>query len=224
MQKFIDLTHALSSDIPHWDAECCFSLQVACDYKDCAPPNRFRTQTITAKAGIGTHVDAPAHCIEGGMTIDGLALSNLMTDCVVIHVDDQADEKYLVMPGVIHAFEKKHGKIPQNAFVIFYTGWDVHWNTPKKYRNDLQFPSIHEDTAKLLLERDIAGIGIDTLSPDAGGKDFPVHRVILGAGKYLVENVAHAKDVPATGAQIIIAPMKIHEGTEAPVRLVAIVP
>lgn len=66
-------------------------------------------------------------------------------------------------------------------------------------------------------------IGIDTLSPDAGGKDFPVHRVILGAGKYIVENIANAAAVPPTGAKILIMPVKIKDGTEAPVRLVAVV-
>lgn len=168
-------------------------------------------------------MDAPAHCFSDSKTIDKLDLENLVTDCVVIRVDDKANEKYLVMPDIVSKFEKQHGEIQPNTFVIFYTGWDTYWNTPKKYRNDLQFPSVHEDTAKFLLERDVAGIGIDTLSPDAGGKDYPVHQMILGAGKYLVENVANAKNVPPTGAKIMIMPMKIKDGTEAPIRLVAVI-
>jgi kynurenine formamidase len=63
-----------------------------------------------------------------------------------------------------------------------------------------------------------------TPSADArGGEDFPVHRAILGAGKYLVENVANAKELPPTGARIFVMPMKIKDGTEAPIRLVALV-
>ena len=220
----IDLTHALSSDIPHWDDACCFALHIETDYEECRKPNLFRTQKINVKAGSGTHMDAPAHCFSDKQTIDELEVDKLITDCVVITVADEADERYQVTPDVVEKFEKKHGKIQPNTFVIFYTGWDTHWGTPKKYRNGLQFPSIHEKTATLLLERDIAGIGIDTLSPDAGGKDFPVHRAILGAGKYLVENVANAKNVPATGAKILIAPMKIKNATEAPIRLFAFMP
>ena len=58
---------------------------------------------------------------------------------------------------------------------------------------------------------------------DKGGEDFPVHRIVLGAGKYIVENIANAKDVPPIGAKIMVMPMKINNGTEAPIRLIAIV-
>lgn len=221
--RLIDLTHTLSPDIPSWDGNCCFSLITKTDYKDCTDPNLFRVQKVEALAGAGTHVDAPAHCFPGAATIDAMHLENLMTDCIVIRVDHEADENYLVMPEVIITFEKEYGKIPAKAFVIFYTGWDTHWSSPKKYRNDLKFPSVHEETAKLLLERDVSGIGIDTLSPDALGKDFPVHRVMLGAGKYIVENIANAESLPPTGAKISIMPMKIKGGTEAPIRLFAMV-
>lgn len=221
--RMIDLTHTLSPDIPSWDGSCCFSLITKTDYKDCIAPNLFRVQKIEALVGAGTHMDAPAHCFPGAATVDALLLESMTTDCVVIRVDDQADEGYVAMADVISSFEEKYGKIPPKAFVIFYTGWDKYWGDPKKYRNDLKFPSVHEDTAKLLIERNVSGIGIDTLSPDALGKDFPVHRVILGAGKYIIENVANAKNLPITGAKITIAPMKIGGGTEAPVRLFALV-
>ena len=75
----------------------------------------------------------------------------------------------------------------------------------------------------MLLERGITGIGTDTLSVDTGLQEFPVHRAVLGAGKYLVENIANAKQLPATGAKILILPMKIKDGTEAPIRLIALV-
>ncbi|MBP9839221.1 MAG: cyclase family protein, partial [Proteobacteria bacterium] len=213
--NIIDLTHALSADIPSWDGSCGFDLATVCDYKDCSGPDLFRIQKITSRAGMGTHIDAPAHCFPGSKTIDTLELKNLITDCVVIKVHDVADENYLLMPETILKFEKEHGVIKENTFVICHTGWDRYWTNPEKYRNNLRFPSIHESTGKLLLERNIAGLGIDTLSPDAQGKSFPIHRTILGAGKYLVENVTNANNLPAIGAKIIAAPMKIKDGTEA---------
>lgn len=219
----IDLTHPLDADIPAFGGARSFELRITGDYQDCTPPNLFRTQSIEMLGGAGTHMDAPAHCIPGGKTIDALDENDLFADCVVIRVDNVAKEDYVIPPEVVHAFEKTNGSIPKKAFVIFYTGWEQYWNDAKKYRNDLKFPSVHEDTAKLLLERDITGIGMDTLSSDARGEDFPVHRIMLGAGKILVENVANAKDLPPTGAKILIMPMKIKDGTEAPVRLVAMI-
>ncbi|MES2409496.1 MAG: cyclase family protein [Patescibacteria group bacterium] len=221
--KIIDLTHTLASDIPSWDEGCCFNTSISLDYKDCKSPNLFRVQKIEAKAGCGTHIDAPAHCFEGGKTIDQLTLDNLVIDCVVIRPKQEVGENYLILPEEINKFENEYGKIEPGTFVIFDTGWGQYWNDPQKYRNDLKFPSIHPDTAQLLIERNVSGIGIDTLSPDAIGEDFPVHRRILGAGKFIVENIANAEELPEKGAKIIIAPIKIRGGTEAPVRLMALI-
>lgn len=221
INRFIDLTHTLSETIPSWSGDCGFRLNIHGDYKESAGPDFFRSQDITMRAGMGTHMDAPAHCFEGKETIDTLKFENLVVDCVVIDVSADADEAYVVTPEVVEKFEKEHGEIKPNSVVIFYTGWDKYWNTPETYINNHMFPSIHEDTAQLLLKRDIAGLGIDTLSADTGVTGFPVHRAILGAGKYLIENVANAKDLSATGAKVIVAPLKIKDGTEAPIRLIA---
>ena len=221
-QKIIDLTHTLSPEIPTFDGGCGFNVSSATDYIECTEPNLFRVQKLQLNAGIGTHIDSPAHCIPGSATIDNLKLENLVTDCVVIQIKTN-DENYVIMPETIEAFEKQYGQIQPSTFVLFHTGWDAFWNTPEKYINDHKYPSVHPNTAKMLLERDIAGLGIDTLSADAGTSDFPVHRVLLGAGKYLVENVANAAELPATGAKIFALPMKIKDGTEAPLRLVAII-
>jgi len=171
-------------------------------------------------AGIGTHIDAPAHCIPDTKTIEQLTLDELVTNCIMIDISTKADENYLIIPSDVEQFEKEHGTIPADSFVIFYTGWEKHWHTKEKYINKHNFPAVDISTAKLLLERNIAGLGIDTLSADTGKNGFGVHQVILGAGKYLVENIANASILPATGSQIGVFPIKIEDGTEAPIRLV----
>lgn len=223
MEKLIDLTHTVSANIPTWDGNCGFNLNIDIDYKDCSPPELYRTQRMETRAGIGTHIDAPAHFFPDGATVDTISIKDLVTDLVVVKVSDVADEDYLVLPNVIEQFERKNGKILPRSFVMFYTGWSSYWDSPAKYQNNLKFPAVHESTAKLLLERGIVGLGIDTLSPDAGGKAFPVHRALLGKGKYLVENVANTNDLPATGSKIFIMPLKIAGATEAPVRMMAMV-
>lgn len=219
-KKIIDLTHTLSASTPSWDGGCGFETTITTDYKDCKEPDLFRVQKVNMRAGIGTHIDAPAHCIPGAKTIDNLELENLVTECVVVKTENE-DENYIIMPEVIEKFEKENGKIGDNDFVIFHTGWSKFWDDKEKYRNNLRFPSIHENTAKLLLDRNIAGIGIDTLSPDSVGNAFPVHRIILGAGKYIVENIANADKLPYVGAKVYILPMKIKDGTESAVRIIA---
>ncbi|MFN8391377.1 MAG: cyclase family protein [Bdellovibrionota bacterium] len=221
-RKIIDLTHDLSADTPTWEADCGFELLLETDYHYSLEPDRFRVQRITSRAGIGTHIDAPAHCFPNTPCVDEIELQSLISSCVVIKASCESDEGYVFTPKDIEDFESKHGTIPSSSFALFFSGWSKHWGHRERYRNDLRFPSVHHETAKLLLERNISGLGIDTLSPDCGGRSFPVHREILGAGKYLVENVANAESLPPTGATVLILPMKIEGGTEAPVRMVAL--
>ena len=221
--KAIDLTHTLTTTIPTWDSSCGFDISIDTDYADCTAPDLFRTQKIKMNAGTGTHMDAPAHCLPSGRTIESLTMEELVTSCVVIDVSDEADENYLAMPEVVEKFEKEHGEIKSNSFVIFKTDWDKYWDTPEKYRNNHQFPSVHVSTAELLLKRNIAGLGIDTLSADTGKEGFPVHRAILRANKYLVENITNISKIPPTGSKIAVLPMKIGGGTEAPIRIVAFI-
>jgi kynurenine formamidase len=107
----------------------------------------------------------------------------------------------------------------KGAFVVFYTGWDQFWDQPKKYRNDYHFPSISKEVALYLISEDILGIGVDTLSPDMPESGYPVHQIILEAGKYIVENIANARLLPATGSYIFVMPLRLVGGSEAPIRL-----
>ena len=220
----IDLTHPISPDSPSWDASCGFQHKITLDYEQCTTTTPFRVQTIQMHAGIGTHMDAPAHCIPGGKTIEQLSLSELIAPCVVIDVSKEADASYVCESADIQSFERKYGTISRGSFVIIYTGWSRYWHQPKQYRNDLQFPSISKETALLLLEREVVGLGIDTFSADKADSDYPVHRALLGAGKYLVENIAYAEQLPAVGSYSMALPILTVGGTEAPIRLIGLIP
>ncbi len=216
---FIDLTHPLSSDIPHWGLQCGFQYKNEMDYSNCVTDVKFRVQSIQMVAGIGTHMDAPAHCIPGAATILEIPLQSLITPCRVIDVSDKTHERYCVTTDDIKTFEDEYGMIPKGTLIIIHTGWDQWWDQPEKYRNKLVFPSVSKRAAELLLARDIVGLGIDTLSPDTANSGFPVHELFLGAGKYIIENIANAKKLGAIGYSIAL-PIKIQGGTEAPIRLV----
>lgn len=219
--NLIDLTHSLSSEIAQWTDGCGFEHQIKCDYADTLSTVKFRTYDIKMHAGTGTHMDAPSHCIENGLSIADIPLQKLLMPCVVIDVSKSAHEKFIVTSMDIVAFENNHGHILSNTFVFIYTGWSQYWHNPKKYRNNLIFPSVSREAAELLLERDVCGLGIDTLSPDCLNSGFPVHQIFLGAGKYIIENIANLEKLSITGAYSLALPMKIANGTEAPVRLIA---
>ena len=164
--KLIDLTHELDSTIPTWNGGCGFNHDVHIDYSDCEGQYKFRVMKVKMHAGIGTHMDAPSHCIPGGKFIHDFDVNDLIMSCVVIDVSDQCHERYSLSAQDIKDFESKYGLIPKGSCVMVKTGWSNFWHEPLKYHNNHVFPSVSSEAASLLLERGVNALGIDTLSPD----------------------------------------------------------
>lgn len=222
--EIIDLTHRLSPDVPTWNGSCGFCLEVKQDYD-----RMFRVQKMKMHAGVGTHMDAPSHCIQEGKDIGDLDLEKMIAPITLIDVRERVHADYEISVGDLKDYEEKWGEIPKGACVIGFTGWSKFWRKPDRYRNvdekgQMHFPAFHKDAAELLLERDVAGIAIDTLSPDCLDQEYPVHHKILGAGKYIIENVADCTKLPHKGAHVMAFPINADGATEAPIRMVAFIP
>jgi kynurenine formamidase len=229
-QRVIDLTHALNSKNPHWPGP---------GYE----PFKYETFATLEKDGVlsgrftmaehtGTHLDAPNHFTEGQLSVDKIPVEQLFVPAAVIDVRAKVSQNpdYQLTVEDITAWEQANGRVPQNAVVMMYTGWEERWTDFDKYKNadssgTLHFPGFSLEAAKLLAEeRNVAGIGIDTLSVDYGmSKDFGVHHAVHGRGKYHLENVANLGSVPAAGAELVVAPIKIENGTGGPARIFAII-
>jgi kynurenine formamidase len=224
----VDLTHAVDSSIPTWTGSCGFQHEVKRDYDQGVLVLLYKCH-----AGVGTHMDAPAHFYPDGAVISDIPLNQLIVPACVIDVSSKMHPDLFVGAEDVLDYEKKWGRIEENSLVFAYTGWEKFWNDVDRYRNPdkagkMHFPGFHVKAAELLLERKIAGIGIDTLSPDgsnnAPGEKFPVHECILRAGKYIIENAANLAKMPAKGAYVFALPLKITVGAEAAMRLVGLIP
>ncbi|HAU1190657.1 TPA: cyclase family protein [Legionella pneumophila] len=222
--QLVELTHSLDANSPAWEENCGFTSSIVLDYADCTSETPFRVQHFTMPAGMGTHMDAPSHCCPNGLSIDQIPLDQLVAPCVVIDVSQKAHELYSLTPQDIADFEKTHDLIPPDSFVIIKTGWSRFWDNPTQYRNNHKFPSVSAETATLLVSRDIMGLGIDTLSPDRPDDGYPVHRILLGSGRYIVENIAISEQLPSIGSFVMAFPLKVRQATEAPMRLIGLLP
>lgn len=226
LKKFslIDLTHTITTSIPAWQGTDSFSTNIIRDYHQ-----GHRTQQFNIGSNTGTHLDAPAHFTPNAAMVDAIPLDKLVVPAYVIDVSAKSSEDYRITMADINAFEKQYGKIEAESLVIGNTGWHRHWIEPKKYRNldthnVMHFPGFALDAAQLLLKQNVVGIAIDTLSPDGSDYTFPIHKLFLDAGKYLIENIANTDKLPPTGAFVIGLPLKIHDAVEAPMRIIALVP
>jgi kynurenine formamidase len=81
----------------------------------------------------------------------------------------------------------------------------------------------------LIQERDILGLGVETVGTDAGQAGgfeppFPSHTFLHGSGKFGLTSLLNLEQLPPTGAIIIAAPLKIVDGSGSPLRVLAITP
>ena len=226
--KAIDLTHAMHDDMVFWPGGVPFKKERLVDYDT----GGYQLHKFTMGENTGTHVDAPSHFIKGNKPIDRLALDRLILPMVVLDAQDAVSKNndYELTPADIRSWEAKHGKVPANSLFVMNSGWHKRFDSPKKYRNldgdgVMHFPGFSAEAAKLLVERGVAGIGIDTLSLDHGpSKTFAAHVVMLGADKYQVENMASLDSLPATGATVIIGVLPVRGGSQAQARIFALLP
>ena len=230
----IDLTYPFDGKTIYWPTSKGFEWKLV--QHGITPGGYFYSSAdYAANEHGGTHLDAPVHFREDGLSVDRIPVTKLMGPLVVVDVSAACahNPDYLVSASDFIAWEKQHGRIPEGAIVLIRTGWGKYWPDKKRYLGTdkpgdvagLHFPGIARDAAEFLAQRKVNGDGIDTASIDYGqSKDFIAHRILAAAGIYNLENVANVQRLPAKGATLIALPMKTRGGTGAPVRIVATSP
>jgi kynurenine formamidase len=232
--KLVDLTYSFDEHTVYWPTASPFRWK-----KEAWGPSAagfwYAAGHYQASEHGGTHLDAPIHFGKGQLALDEIPVERLVGPAAVIDVTARCtgNPDYLLSPEDIAAWEKTHGRIRAGTTVLVRTGWGKYWPDRKRYLGsdtpgdiaNLHFPGISRAAAEVLVERRIAGAGIDTASLDHGpSKDFAAHQVLNGAGIYGLENIANLERVPPVGATLVSLPMKIKGGSGGPVRIVAILP
>ena len=109
------------------------------------------------------------------------------------------------------------------AWVLLRTGWSR--------RTGAEFINVSEDgphspgfdakaSRMLATERDVLGVGVETIGTDAG----QAHSLMHKANRYGLASLCNLDQLPATGAVVIAAPLKIVHGSGSPLRVLALVP
>lgn len=226
--RVVDLGHPIQASDPTWDGAAAYQRSVVATIQK----DGYAGGKITIEEHFGTHVDAPAHFAPGGWTVDRIPVDRLYRPAVRIDVSKQAaaNPDYRVTVADLQAFEKSSGHIPEGVVVLIATGWDRYWPDRARYMNEKNgvkhFPGLSAETTTLLArDRRVAGIGIDTPSIDYGPSTaFEAHHVSMALNVYHIENAAHLLDLPATGFQVVVAPINIGGGSGGPARVFALLP
>ncbi|MGH9367292.1 MAG: cyclase family protein, partial [Thermoanaerobaculia bacterium] len=136
--KLVDLTHAFDSQTLYWPTSpTTFALQKLSAGR--TPGGWFYSaNSFCAPEHGGTHLDAPYHFAEKGVTADRIPLRQLIAPAVVIDARKQAasDPDYRLTAGDLSAWESAHGRVPSGAIVLLRTGWSARWPDRRRYLGD----------------------------------------------------------------------------------------
>jgi len=220
--QVVDLSHPLHPAIPYWPGEGYGAFHYAAI--NVLEQHGKAAGVFEMPEHMGTHVDAPTHFVASPESIDRIPLKRFVREVVVVDISSRAasDPGTLLEVADVEVWESRHGAAPPGCVVFVHSGWSARWADADAFRNSMRFPAISREAAQLLLERGVVGIGVDTLSADNGeAPNSPVHRLVHGAGAYILENLANLDRLPPRGAFVVIAPLPIRGGTGAPARVIA---
>ena len=241
--RVVDLTQPLNADTPilalppQWPNTPRFALHELSRYDERDPFwywNWFETGEHT-----GTHFDAPVHWATGkdlpDSTVDRIPVSKFVAPACVIDVVEEAakDPDFLLSPERVKEWERRHGRIPAGSWVLLRTGWSRKVGSEAYLNADEQGSHTPGWTCAcsrfLADERDVIGVGVETVGTDAGqaaGFDPPFcnHATMHGSARFGLASLCNLDQLPPTGAVIVAAPLKIENGSGSPLRVLALTP
>lgn len=232
--RVVDLTHALGEDSIYWPTGSPFDYErVSWGENDAG--DWYAAGTFSTAEHLGTHVDAPIHFAPDVWTADEIPVQRLVAAAVVVDISARAaeDPDTTLRPADLEAWEAEHGRIPEGAILLVRSGWAERWPDWNRYYgtetpfevDTLHFPGVSPEAAEALVERGVAGVGIDTASIDPGNDtEFRAHRVLARGRVFNLENLTGLDELPASGAILVAAPLKIEGGSGGPARVIALIP
>ena len=148
-------------------------------------------ETISYCVHTGTHMDAPYHVIPDGFTIESWPADILIGPAVIVTVGKPG--AYEITKQDVQSWESQHGAIQEGDAVLFHTGHDANWSKGNKDYIDNGYSTIAPDAAKYLVEKRIRYVGVESISPE--GPSTEVHKLFLGNGIPVVENICRLGEI-----------------------------
>lgn len=195
MQIF-DLSRQLTNGTPVYPGDPPVVLTTHADYAD----HGYRVTRLELGTHAGTHLDAPAHFLPSGASLDAVGLAALVGPARVIEAGAPPPE------------------IQRGERLLVRSGWGAAWGTGAYFES---FPGLDAGLAETAAGAPAALVGVETpsLHPDAE-EDARLHRLLLGAGVLLLENLAGLERLPE---RVFLAalPLPLAGVDGAPCRVIA---
>jgi arylformamidase len=163
---------------------------------------------LTLGSHTGTHVDAPYHFLAEGPKLGQVPLDRMVGEALVLDLRGRPAVDRAALAG---------GTIRTGDIVLCLTDNSRRWERPS-FQHD--FTYLTEDAATFLVAAGVRAIGMDYLSIERfGSPDFPVHRILLGAGVFVIEGLDLRAVAPGRYT-LVCLPLKFPTLDGAPARAI----
>ena len=206
--EVVDLTRPLSPDTPVFPGDPSVTL-ARVRFHDI---HGYEVTHLSMGTHSGTHLDAPRHFFSGGATLDRYPADRLVRPGVVLDVRATVREGSnspagFTGPGIVDAARLadrlRPFTVPSGGFVLLWTEGAL----------------LTTEAAQLLLDTGAGLVGTDAPSLDA--EPYPAHRLLLGHGVLLAENLCHLDKLGPGPVTCAFLPLAVVGTDGAPVRAVA---
>lgn len=229
--EWIDLSHEVSENTPHWHGFSSLKSSVLYDIEK----DGFTTHTYELVGQYGTHIDAPIHFVKDKKTLDTFTPKDMVMPLCVIDksMDVQKNNDFAIEVKDILEWEGKNGKIPEGAFVAFMSNWSKRGTQEAMENKDengvKHYPGWSINALEFLInERNVGAIGHEQADTDpayiAQSQGMIGEYYILSTNKFQIELLKNLDLCPPTGGIIFCTFPKIKNGTGFTARCFALCP
>ena len=168
-----------------------------------------------------THLDVPRHCVEGATDVASVPLERLVLRGHVLDLTHKGRPEAVTIQDLERAEARSGKSIEPGTALLAWTGADTYWGEPGYTTERPYFPV---DTARWLVDRDIALFGTDLIGMDDPSEWWwPTHRMWLEANICMVQQMRNIGALVGKEFVLVVAPLKVRDGTGCPVRPIALV-
>lgn len=201
---WIDVSVPIRSQMPNWPGNPPVWVREVEPFQQDDPA---RVSVVSMSSHTGTHLDAPAHYLEHGATIDEMPPEVGLGPAHIVHVGEAA----IVEPE--HFADVDLASVDR---LLVRTR-----NSPALWEEDDfvdTFAHLSTEAAEHLAEADLDLVGVDYLSVAGYQRnEIPVHRALLGAGTWILEGLNLA-GVPEGEVELACLPLNVEGCDGAPAR------
>jgi kynurenine formamidase len=211
-QRIIDLSHTIHAEMNMFPGTEKPVLQKLLSVEK----DGFAETKLSFFSHTGTHMDAPAHMLKEGWTLDRFPIDHFTGKALLVDVSEITTKFIPVL-----FFDKYIKQLETVDFLILRTGWSKFWESHVYFDS---FPALSAEATGMIATFNLKGVGIDVISIDLiDSIDFVNHHILLKKNILIIENLTNLEQIDSKIFSFTCLPLKFIDADGAPARAMAIV-